>query len=396
MKEHLQELVGLVTKAGEEGRALTTEELARTADLADTITKALPIPGTADKRRAFLSSVMTETADRGLMVKKGESFADRYRSLYGAPADSERLSMARLLRGYVLGDWRGAELERKAMASTPSTSGGVLIPVPLVAEVIDRARQAGVIFKAGATTVPMVSSTLTMPRIEDDPDIGWYEELEPIVESQPVIGSLILTAKKAAALVRVSNELLEDSPAAEEALMATLSGAMAAELDKQALVGPVSVPQKNPIGLLYMTGLNEIAAVGTPTDYSKWVDAYYAVVAAGLEPNAVVHGLIAAQVLGKLSTGITGDKTPLPAPPEYADLAKYVAAVLATEGVSFVGDWSKLIVGVRVEVMIEASRYGEGFSSDATLLRLRWRGDIGVTHPRGFTRLIGITSGGAA
>jgi HK97 family phage major capsid protein len=70
---------------------------------------------------------------------------------------------------------------------------------------------------------------MVIPRVTTDPTIGWDGENETIDESDPAMEGLTLQARKAAALVGVSNELLEDAPASEEALMTVLSGAMAAE-----------------------------------------------------------------------------------------------------------------------------------------------------------------------
>jgi hypothetical protein len=51
----------------------------------------------------------------------------------------------------------------RALNEGTATAGGHLVPTPLAARVIDLIRNASVVNRVGATTVPMMTSTLKIP-----------------------------------------------------------------------------------------------------------------------------------------------------------------------------------------------------------------------------------------
>ncbi|MBY0372548.1 MAG: phage major capsid protein, partial [Bryobacteraceae bacterium] len=223
--KHL-ELTGLVSSIASEGRTPTDQEKQRIETLrgeVETIQKSWE----SDGRAAFLASLQTNQpkATSGPLVLKAEQrFADVVKSQY--PAEWQNLSLGRFLKGYVTGDWAGAELEMKAMASTPASAGGVLIPAVLGARVIDLARNVAVLTRAGAQVVPMTSNNLKLARQTADAAVGWYGEGADISETDATFDSVDFATKKMACLVRVSNELIEDAANFETVLEAAIAAAM--------------------------------------------------------------------------------------------------------------------------------------------------------------------------
>ena len=87
--------------------------------------------------------------------------------------------------------------------------------------------------------------------------------------------------------------------------------------------GTVNATVDNPRGILSDPNVNAIAAVGTPGDYDKWLDAINLIEVANLDPNAVVDHPNTVNLLRKLTIGIAGDKSKLEPPARYAALFGY-------------------------------------------------------------------------
>ena len=393
--KHL-ELTNLVSQIAAEGRTPTDTEKQRIETLrgeVETIQKSWE----SDGRKAFLASLQTtQSTNNGPLVLKAEQrYADVVKSLY--PAEWQHLSLGRFLRGYVTGNWSGAELEMKAMASTPASAGGVLIPAVLGARVIDLARNTAVTTRAGAQVVPMTSNNLKLARQTADAAVGWYAEGADITETDATFDSVDFAAKKMACLVRVSNELVEDAPNFESVLEGAIAAAMASELDRAAIEGTGASNQ--PKGIINWAGINAVATIGTPTNYDKFLDGVYAVRSQNFTPNAMVAATRTYQKLGKLKTGITNDNTPLAIPPDFAALAKFETNAIpinlgagTNESYAVIGQFNELLIGLRSEIMIEVSREaGTAFGKDQTLIRARWRGDVQLAHAKAFCHLSGIT-----
>lgn len=389
------ELTGIIAKAATEGRELSDNEKSRVAEIQ---TKAAEHAAAAvdhsEGRRAFLAGMTKAERKPGLVLKAADSFADYFK----AGDDEPQLSLAKSLRGYLTGEWDGAELERKAMASSAL---GAIIPTPISNEIIDLARNASTVIRAGAVTVPMTTATLKMARMTGDVSATWYAEAGTISESDATLDSVTLTARKMACLVRINREILEDSsPNVDGIIRNSVAQAMALELDRVALVGTGTAPQ--PRGLLNVSGINDVTSVGTPADYSKFLDAIFECRLDNFEPNAIIHSVRTAKTLAKLYTGLSGDKTPLAMPADYANLLRLssnqIPVNLGTapndnRSVSFVGDFTQMMIGLRQNIIVEVSNSAsDTFEKDQVMLRATWRGDVAVTRASAFCLMSGITA----
>ncbi|WP_080691745.1 phage major capsid protein [Mycobacterium avium] len=104
----------------------------------------------------------------------------------------------------------GADQER-ALADGTQSAGGYLVPTPLASFVIDIAGNATRVIQAGATTVPMQSQTLRVPRLINEGAPAWRNENVQITEQDLQFDSVLFTAKSLDRLVTISRELFEDS-----------------------------------------------------------------------------------------------------------------------------------------------------------------------------------------
>jgi HK97 family phage major capsid protein len=194
-------------------------------------------------RNAFLASLgnVSKTSAAPLYLKSGESYGKHLEGSY--PDEFKGLSIGKLLRGYITGDWNGAAFEQKAMGSSPLSSGGMMIPTPLAADVIDLARNQSRVLMAGAITVPMTSSTLKYARLTQDVPANWTLEAANIALGAAAFDAVTFNAHKLASLVVIDNELLEDAANADATIQNSIAKAIALALDFGALYGTGAVPQ---------------------------------------------------------------------------------------------------------------------------------------------------------
>jgi HK97 family phage major capsid protein len=392
VQKHAQ-LSDLVAKLAAENRAPSDAEKQSLETLKAEIA-AIKANWESEGRKAFLGG-LHQQQERKPLLNTQDSLCEHIKGSY--PEEFNRLSLGRLLRGWIAGSWDGAELEQKAMTSSPTTAGGILIPAVLSARIIDRARNLARVFQAGAVTVPMTSNNLTMARNTQDVTAGWYSPNTSITESDMAFDAVTFTARKLAALVRIENELLEDASNVDAVVEESIGAAIALELDRVALLGTGTAPQ--PKGLLNVSGVNTVTAVGTPADYDKFLTAIYAVRKQNFEANAAIYSARTAETLAKLKTGLTGDKTPLAAPADWSALSRLVSNQVpdnlgaGNESAAFVGQFDQLMIGLRRNILLEVSREASDvFPKDQTLIRATWRGDVQVAQPKAFCVLSGITA----
>ena len=182
------ELTGIIAKAAAEGRELSDNEKTRVVEIQ---TKSHEYQAAAvddsEGRRTFLANIEKSNRKSGLVLKASDSFADHFKT-----GDEPELSLAKSLRGYLTGEWDGAEIERKAMASSAL---GAILPTPISNQIIDLARNASTVIRAGAVTVPMTTATLKLARMTGDVTAAWYAEAGAISESDATLDSVTLTAR---------------------------------------------------------------------------------------------------------------------------------------------------------------------------------------------------------
>jgi HK97 family phage major capsid protein len=309
----------------------------------------------------------------------------------------EQLRFGHWLRGAATGDWTGAEPERRAMAENTLAAGGAMVPTPLAAQIIDRARAIAATLRAGAVTVPMTSQTLRIARVAGDPSAAWHSESAVIAESDMTFESVELKAKTLPSLVRASRELVEDGHDVQGVLEHAFASQLALTLDRAALYGSGVDPE--PRGTKLTTGVTQtsLGANGGPVTYDALIDASAALWSANETPTAAIHSPRTEQQLAKLKD-TTGQYL---APPKALDsLPRYATnqvptnltvGTSTTTSDSFVGDFSQLLIGVRTGLAIEVlrERYADRFEL-GFLAHLR--ADVAVARPGAFVVVTGITA----
>lgn len=331
-------------------------------------------------------------------IKPNESYRDELRRL-GVITEraGPRLSLGRTIRGIVTGEWDGASAERRALSGLSDTGGGYLIPPELSSEMVDLARARSVCLRAGARTMPMKSSSLTMARLTADPSPSWRVEGSVVASSDPAFGALTMTARSLGVIVPVSRELLADAPNAGSALDAAISAALALELDRACLDGDgVTKPRgvrQDPDVLTFNAG--------AIADWGDLADAVGRIRTQNEEPTVCVCHPRTASSMDRFQ-----DSTfqPLMKPDSVKSLTFLTTTSLPTdlgdgtnEAPVVVGDFTQMVIGVRQNLEIEISRDGQdangrGFQRNEILIRAILRADSALLRPKAFCWLSGVTN----
>ncbi|SFK38476.1 phage major capsid protein [Geodermatophilus ruber] len=335
----------------------------------------------------------------GEPLGEGQSFRGFARAQGLVPAEHEQqeLSLRKWLRGVATGDWTGAEAEQRSMTGATPAAGGYLLPTLLSASVIDKARAATQVMRAGARVFPMAARVVDVPRWEGDPSVAWRQEGAAIPPSDGVIGTVRLTARSLAGLTKVTRELLEDAPEADDLLVQAFAAVVARTVDKVALLGSGTAPE--PRGIKATPGIQTTAFGGAngaaPTSYDVLIDAVGSLRDVNEEPTAAIFSPRTGRSFAKLKAS---DGQPLRAPDYLDGVARLETSTVPndlTAGANsdasdvIVGDYRNLLIGVRTDLQV--TLLTEAFATTGELgVLVWWRGDIAVARPASFCVVSGI------
>lgn len=317
----------------------------------------------------------------------------------GGVHDEHRdLSLGAMLRGWLTSRWDGAEREQRALLEGTQAGGGVLVPTPLSASIIDRARNVSRCFQAGARVVPMDSQTLKVPRIAGSPSPAWRAENATIAEGDLTFDSITFTAKSLALIVRASRELIEDGRDVDNTVRNDLAAQVATELDRVMLRGTGTAPE--PRGVRNTSGVTITAFGGAngaaPTNYDHLLDAVQVLRGGNYEATGFITAPRSENSLSKLKEATTNAY--LRPPAELENIPRYSTnqiPVNLTTGTSndtteiYAGDWSHLWLGMRTELVL--GTLVERYADVGQIAFLVWlRADVQLSQPGAFNVITGV------
>lgn len=291
-----------------------------------------------------------------------------------------------------------------------TTSGAsAIVPTSWSADVIDKARNASVVYEAGAQTVVMDQKTVQIGRLTQDPAPAFKNEGSPVTPGDLTYDYVQLVASSLTALVVTSLEFLQDAPNSSSLIQDALGKAMALELDKAALFGQLGATGTNDEGATYglaapypkgiLKNLIDNAAgniIGTfptngtaqtpATPWNELLAVYYK----PLRGNEKVTAIVSNTALQQQYNGMYNTLyDPIRMPQVLADTPWLVTNAIPsfTRGTMtsratdvFAGDFSQVLIGQRLglEVRVLTERYAE--NGQVGLLAY-WRGDVQVARP---------------
>jgi HK97 family phage major capsid protein len=191
------------------------------------------------------------------------------------------LSFGRALRAIITGDSRDAQAEQRVMATSPGASGGYLVPEAIALDVLDRARAASTVFRAGARTIPMDTQELHFARVVSAGPPLWKPENVAAPATDVVLDRVSAKARTQMIWVKMSEELARDSsPSAPPVIEQVFGEELANGLDLAALRGdPSAAGQDQPRGIKFTPGIIAMPAGGALT-YDTISEAYEGILAA--------------------------------------------------------------------------------------------------------------------
>jgi HK97 family phage major capsid protein len=301
--------------------------------------------------------------------------------------EEEQISLGRYIRGLALGDWTGAELEKRALDTNNSS---VTVPTFLSSRIIDLARQKSVILSQ-AQTIGMETKTMSLVKVSSDPEnVGFRGENQIIPESAVGFEEVVLTAHNLAGRVVVSRELLADSPQCSSAIELALANCLAEVIDRTAMFG-TGVGQ--PKGFDLYPGLQEITGVGQILNWDDFIDAYAKILEVNSRATGYIINPATFSALTKLTQAADGGYMLPPAP--ISQLAQLVSSrvpkdINGTESVAYLGNFQNIVFGIRQQLQLEIDTQGGNFTTHSVGIKMTWRGDIQVINPAEIVALRGI------
>lgn len=300
---------------------------------------------------------------------------------------------------YLIDRARGFTGGTRAMDTSADSS---MVPVGISSQIIDEARALSSVFRAGARVFPMTTKTETIARVTQSAAPSWKAENDSHSASDIVTEPLTFTAKTMIASVKSSVELAEDSSNLAQVVRQNLASQLALELDRVALLGSGS--NNEPTGIQSQDDVQTVD-LGTNgaelTSYAEFSQAYEKVLSANGTPNATIFSPRTWGVLDRL---IDGQNQPLNPPMSFQDLMKLPTSQIPNDltkgssedaSIAFVGDFNKLMIGVRTNLVLEVSRAASDSENSAWEdLQIWWRAylraDIQLMHPDHFCIIDGI------
>jgi len=340
---------------------------------------------------------ISQTGERIPLLEARHKLADF------APRTEARSAAEELgLGGFIRAVYHGPQTatEKRALAEATPGAGGVLVPTPLSAEIIDLMRPRSVAFQAGARVVPMSSQTLRLARVTAYPVMAWRAELAALAQDQPTFDSVTLQAKSAALIVRVSRELLEDGQNLDATLRGVFANAAAIALDAAVLWG--NGTSNVPLGAANQPGVLSVAVGGAnggqlPASWVPVLDALAALEAANAGPPTamILNPRTSRTINGFMDS--TGNF--LAPPPVISGLPKLVTTsvpITQTVGTSnnassiLIGDFRSLLIGMRTSLTI--TTLTERYADTGEVAFCLWmRADSALTHGASICKITGIT-----
>jgi Phage capsid family len=256
---------------------------------------------------------------------------------------------------------------------------------------MDALRQRSVVFQLGAQHLQGLRDDVAIPRQVTDQTLQWLAPTGSATASDPSLGQLSGTPRRACVITDVSEQLLRQS-SADRILKAGLAAVMAVGIDAAAINGAGGV---EPLGVLNSIGVGGLS--GTSLAYAGLVGVQKTVAHATaiLDPSTLGYVTTPAVAeLLKTRQRFTGTDSPLWRGAVHQGEIEGVVAVSTRNmltATAVYGDWSTVYVCEWGPLMLAADRGGTRFNVGLVGIRAQWFLDVIVTSPTSFVKITSIT-----
>ena len=421
----LEEMDTLLKTAGAENRDLTADEQARFDALTaedDKIAASLVREEDMERRRAAAARPVpalpgarpTVAAQPKAADEKGLRFARMFRALAaggGIPYVASQIAEK---------EWGESGLFANQNMGT-GAAGGFLVPEDVSSEVIELLRPASVVMAMGPQVVDMPSANLTMNRLATGANASYIGEQSDAPATGVQFGQVKLSAKKLAALIPISNDLLRASgTSADRIVRDDLVTSLAQRGDLAFLRG--SGTQFSPLGLrnqhigtpfaashvLTMTATPTVATART--DLGRLETALMNADVPMLRPGWLLAPRVSQWLRNLTLAGVETLAFPEMSQGVLRGFPYRVTTQIpinlgggTNESEIFFADWAQVVVGehmgIEVALSTEAAyrdvnnNLQAAFSRDETVMRAIAQHDIGLRHLPAVAILTGVTWG---
>lgn len=165
---------------------------------------------------------------------------------------------------------------KAVMSEGTDAQGGYTVPVEYTNEIIKLESEESIL-QGLARLFPMGTLTRNLPRQLTGVTATWTGEATAKTKTKPTFDRLTQTAKKLAAVVPLTDELLEDnSVGIDQFIMALVAEAMAVEFDRVGFVGNTGAGDAF-MGVNYETGVNVVTQAGNSLCFNDVIDFLYSI-----------------------------------------------------------------------------------------------------------------------
>ena len=163
-----------------------------------------------------------------------------------------------------------------ALSIGEDTEGGYTVPDEFEKKLV-QALEDNNLFRGLATVIRTSSGTRKIPIAEDTGEASWIDEGEEIPESDTTFGQTMLSAYKLGTMIKISNELLNDSAFDLATYIARRFGVRMGNAEERAFITGDGVGK--PLGLLDETGGAKVGVTAAQKDavtFDEIFKLYYA------------------------------------------------------------------------------------------------------------------------
>jgi len=292
----------VLDKADTEQRGLSVDEKAMVEKIEADIDG---IKSTIDTQDRLAAAEKLATEERGVVPESQRATVKHTESAILAPADIYRDAFWHMFR---TGE-RRAELRSHAVGT--DTRGGNLVPDEFRRELVMALEEANVMRQLG-TVITTNSGALSIPTVSAHGSASWKGEEVAFAESDEQFGSVTLNEYKATTLVKVSEELLNDSAFPLESYMATEFARRLADLEETAFV--VGTGSGQPTGVVGGSTAGKTATATNAITADELMDLQYALARPYRKRASWLMNDSAVKAIRKLKTGVSSDNTYLWSP----------------------------------------------------------------------------------
>ena len=286
---------------------------------------------------------------------------------------------------------REGSLVKKGLTEGVDSAGGYLVP-PEYSNQIFQVQQKFTSLANKAMNITVGRDSFKGISLANDIQVSWIDEGATIPEHDISFKQPVVTIKKLGVLVKLSNELIEDSQANLDPLLnALVARAILKELDNQ-LINGTGAPFTGVLNETNIVNLVSSAALADVINYDDIVDVESAVSSdLVLNSSFAIHRTIAGILKKKKDStgrplGIVDPKAKTIDEIPYIVSERMPHDVSASKPVLLYGDWQNVIVAKRKTLTLQVLR--EKYSdSDQTGLKFIARYGIKTMAPEAFVKL---------